>query len=717
MDRKFALIVIWCIITSLGICQSYLVDGYCYLENQIDHSGTKVLFEATSVTPDSLSDSTYTDASGYYDKNIHEGFYNVRFTKIGFLHGDMEDQPIFNTTTLPDTTLMQLPPGVYIEGPVSGVFPDTTYVLIGNTRVEAGDTLIIESGADFLMDGANIDVYGHIFANGIEGDTITFRPLRPFPEEDDYWQGINFHNAPDSSVMQYCFVCSSSSTGIECHDSNPIISHCVIYGNCGPIGGGIHCDNSNPTISYCYIDSNRASGPGNWHAQGGGIHCTNSSPLISHCVINENWADSYNQPKGGAMYLTHSSPTVEYNVFTDNAAWNPTAEGGAIYMDNSDPTIYHCVFKGNFAQEGGCLYLQSAGASIKNTIVDSNYTIDGGAINFGEGNSEVWYCDLFNNIGGDFGGVPPPEMGWKVRTNINGDSCDIYDNIFDDPLFEDPDNGNFQITWDNWPAWDSTRSHCIDAGDPTFPYDPDNTIVDMGAFYFHQGGPVNITLTPYNPPIVIPDSGGTFDFNIELENLTQVQQDFDLWIVVHLPNVGVVDILDMWVTLPSGIIVDRDRTQQVPGTAPAGTYTYEAYVGEHNGWVIEDSDSFTFIKEGSESSGHLGSPLDWPCTGEEFSELISADVIAVPAEFSVNSAYPNPFNPTTVLSFELPVASLVNLKTYDISGRLVTELVNGWRDAGVHEVTFDGSDIASGIYIYRLTAGEFTASGKMVLMK
>jgi hypothetical protein len=79
--------------------------------------------------------------------------------------------------------------------------------------------------------------------------------------------------------------------------------------------------------------------------------------------------------------------------------------------------------------------------------------------------------------------------------------------------------------------------------------------------------------------------------------------------------------------------------------------------------------------------------------------------------------YPNPFNPTTVLSYRLPFVSFVNLSVYDITGRKVAYPVNGWEDEGVHNVTFDASDLTSGIYFYRLTAGDRTATGKMVLMK
>jgi glucose/arabinose dehydrogenase len=71
---------------------------------------------------------------------------------------------------------------------------------------------------------------------------------------------------------------------------------------------------------------------------------------------------------------------------------------------------------------------------------------------------------------------------------------------------------------------------------------------------------------------------------------------------------------------------------------------------------------------------------------------------------------PNPFNPSTVISYELRAASRVSLRVYDTAGRLVKELVNGWRAAGSHEVTFDGSDLPSGVYLLRVeTSGLKTA--------
>jgi hypothetical protein len=88
-----------------------------------------------------------------------------------------------------------------------------------------------------------------------------------------------------------------------------------------------------------------------------------------------------------------------------------------------------------------------------------------------------------------------------------------------------------------------------------------------------------------------------------------------------------------------------------------------------------------------------------------------------PTAFELHPCIPNPFNATTVLSYEFRVTSHVSLKVYNTAGRLVTTLVEGWRDAGTHAVTFDGSKLASGIYLYRLEAEGQTLTGKMVLLK
>gem|GEM_PF-1143919 len=83
----------------------------------------------------------------------------------------------------------------------------------------------------------------------------------------------------------------------------------------------------------------------------------------------------------------------------------------------------------------------------------------------------------------------------------------------------------------------------------------------------------------------------------------------------------------------------------------------------------------------------------------------------------IEPIFPNPFNATAAISFELRDPGFVILSVYDISGRRLNAAINGWRQAGRHKITFDGSELSSGLYIYRLEAGEHSAAGKMVLLK
>jgi hypothetical protein len=89
----------------------------------------------------------------------------------------------------------------------------------------------------------------------------------------------------------------------------------------------------------------------------------------------------------------------------------------------------------------------------------------------------------------------------------------------------------------------------------------------------------------------------------------------------------------------------------------------------------------------------------------------------VPGVYSLSQNYPNPFNPSTTIKFELPRTSQVSLTVYDILGRVVSVLVNERRDAGVHEVKCDAVGLASGVYFYRLVAGSFVQTCKMVLIR
>ncbi len=89
----------------------------------------------------------------------------------------------------------------------------------------------------------------------------------------------------------------------------------------------------------------------------------------------------------------------------------------------------------------------------------------------------------------------------------------------------------------------------------------------------------------------------------------------------------------------------------------------------------------------------------------------------MPKEFVLAQNYPNPFNPSTIIRYELPTTSDVSLKIFDMLGREVTTLVNTRQAAGTYEVNFNATGLASGVYFYRLQAGPFMQTKKMMLVK
>ncbi len=104
-------------------------------------------------------------------------------------------------------------------------------------------------------------------------------------------------------------------------------------------------------------------------------------------------------------------------------------------------------------------------------------------------------------------------------------------------------------------------------------------------------------------------------------------------------------------------------------------------------------------------------------------EQIVDVVIPIPEEFVLFNNYPNPFNPKTTLKFQLPQKNSVKLLIYDSNGRQIKKLINNtFYEIGAHTVTWDATDsygnkVASGVYFYRFSSGNFSKLGKMVLMK
>lgn len=146
-----------------------------------------------------------------------------------------------------------------------------------------------------------------------------------------------------------------------------------------------------------------------------------------------------------------------------------------------------------------------------------------------------------------------------------------------------------------------------------------------------------------------------------------------------------------------------------------GLFETIGFVNGNSTSTIRNNYSFVDVNAVSGKQVYRLKQIDLDGTAH-YSNTVEVDITA-PAEFSLAQNYPNPFNPSTVINYQLAAKSSVTLKVYDVMGNEVASLVNENQDAGSYSVKFNASGLASGIYFYQLTAGEFTAVRKLNLMK
>ena len=155
----------------------------------------------------------------------------------------------------------------------------------------------------------------------------------------------------------------------------------------------------------------------------------------------------------------------------------------------------------------------------------------------------------------------------------------------------------------------------------------------------------------------------------------------------------------------------------------------EAQVRHYQRWPIlginvgtpeVDAQPTTFDGEITKFKKWISTRLSWldaNMLGKDIQATGVQGTVVIPKDFVLFQNYPNPFNPTTVIHYYLPVASHAVVKVYDVLGREVATLVNEQKPAGSYHVAFDARLLSSGVYFYRITAGTFTKSKQMMLIK
>lgn len=144
---------------------------------------------------------------------------------------------------------------------------------------------------------------------------------------------------------------------------------------------------------------------------------------------------------------------------------------------------------------------------------------------------------------------------------------------------------------------------------------------------------------------------------------------------------------------------------------PSGTPGTQLWGSPDASFRNVNNDSCLVIWSGKDGTG---SYVTGGCSGP-FIGIGSNSSIA--DGYSLSQNFPNPFNPTTVINFSLPLKNFVTIKVYDVNGKEIAELINAEKQAGENSIEFNGSNLSSGVYYYKLTAGDFSQVRKMILVK
>ena len=220
-------------------------------------------------------------------------------------------------------------------------------------------------------------------------------------------------------------------------------------------------------------------------------------------------------------------------------------------------------------------------------------------------------------------------------------------------------------------------------------------------------------LYPDDTPIVIPPEGGSITYDGWVFNFLGQRVRADTWSYVFIPGIGRYGPIDLYrnVRIPADSVGMNEVVRHVLGAAPEGDYVFAAYVGSFPSSII-DSSYFYFTKSGSVGGG----ATDW-FEGAGWFKGVNLEESNLPSDYSLSQNHPNPFNAGTVISYQLPVASYVKLEVYNLFGQSVATLVDSKQQAGYRTVVWDASEVSSGLYFYRLTAGHYTETNRMMLVK
>ncbi len=568
------------------------------------------------------------------------------------------------------------------------------------TVIQSGNTgmRFLEGSGDFGM------VDGFVFRDctGSPGSV---------PESGSHGGGIFVRNASPlilDCVFEDNLASASSGTGfggaICVVGGQPEIRDCVFRDNVGSQGGALGIfDGAHPTLIDCQIlgnacrDSSSANTGaglfvrnaavtvqggalgGNGGGAGAGMHLLDAQGYLSRVDIRNNRA----QVDGGGILAVDSTldlanVKVTGNVSNTGSGGGLSSQGtsftlrnvqitdnrsailgGGMFASGATGLVENCLTSGNTAgNTGGLMALASGPMIVRNNIVSENF---GGGLTVIGSEVTIGCNNVWQNDGGDYVSMTAPASDFSA-----------------DPLFLNAAADDFGL---------GQYSPCVDRGEMAADcLDPDGSRADVGLL----GGP--------GADFVAPDHVTGAD----LEDLGGGTWRLT-WNALGADNI-------------SHYVVYRDTTEVFVPSPMKALATID-----HPGTVFEDAPGMEcyYLVAAVDEMGYSGGYSAQVSTAGSISAAGGSEL---PRNLAIAKVVPNPFNPRTTLSYEVPRTGRIELAVYDIKGRLVKRLVSGTVQAGRHTVSWSGQDshgraVAAGVYFARMSDGRTATTSKMVLTK
>ena len=545
-------------------------------------------------------------------------------------------------------------------------------------------------------------------------------------------RGITFWNNEDSTSILDGFTIMngkrSEGGGIYIDSASPTIRNCIIS-NCiaDNGGGGIFLHNSNAILKGLYVTDNIAK-------EGGGIDIIGGSPIITNSVISDNISTIYS---GGGIHISEYSRAYlsHLNISGNHGHWHggifiwtgskviisnsiifnntQSEHTGAIGVEEADVNLFNLTITDNSI--GGVSVWNGANLNIVNSIITNHPEEE---IMVGSLNHQSNYISIaYSNIEDGLDGI------WQQGPN---DHVSFMDgNIVSDPLFKAKEKGNYTLR---------RNSPCIDAGTA----DLDGDGIDDITIYYGSAPDIGFFehLIKYIPKRPLTKKENQRQLFMSEKNSTCVTLYKN---TLNINNFN--DIINIYNCIEiaqqstyknnashARLIIMKDKLYIKSNGFISGIKMTLSHEANFDIKLTSNAHHTNYLKNNTETTLIIITPETdelFSFSGDfEISDIIVANTqyevpisLPIATSYSLSEAYPNPFNPTTTLSFNLPIVTDLSLIIYNLAGRKVKTLVNGNMEAGYHSVVWNADSYSSGVYLVKMVAGEYISTQKLMLVK